>query len=106
MAVNAASHNAGGIPTGPSTEPPPPVPTSTKSAILSAAGAGGEAGVGEPTGQSVPGKDQIGNEPSIISHAASESIRAKTDGIGKEEKDLHVKFKGEIECGPMNKVNE
>ncbi|KAI9710224.1 MAG: valine--tRNA ligase [Chrysothrix sp. TS-e1954] len=36
MAVNAGSHNAPGMPTGPVTEPPPPISATSKSAIKSA----------------------------------------------------------------------
>ena len=50
MALNAASHNIPGEPTGPATDPPPAPDDATKSAILGAT-------ENDPVGQNMPGRD-------------------------------------------------
>jgi len=55
MALNAASHNPTGTPTGSTSGPPPPVSNDTSAAL-------NEAAEKDPTGQTSGGKDAYDND--------------------------------------------
>ncbi|KAK4629503.1 Valine--tRNA ligase, mitochondrial [Fulvia fulva] len=78
MALNHASHNPTGEPTGPATGHPPPVSNDTKSAILEAAN-------GDAKGQPAPGKDGGDNngEQKQKSEKELAKEKAKADKLAK-----------------------